>query len=68
MIIIRHISLPSSVLGVTLPDENGDFNVYINSNISDQKQKEAVEHEIKHIELDHFYNDDPVELNELEAE
>lgn len=67
MIIIRHISLPSSVLGVTLPDENGDFNVYINSNISDQKQKEAVEHEIKHIELDHFYNDDPVELNELEA-
>jgi len=67
MIIVRYIPLPYTIYGVTLPNDNGDFSIYINSNISDQKQKEAVEHEIKHIELDHFYNEDPVRLNELEA-
>ena len=67
MIIVRYIPLPHTIYGVTLPDYNGDFNVYINSKLPDQKQKEAVEHEIKHIELDHFYSDEPVRLNELEA-
>lgn len=67
MIIVRYIPLPTTVYGITVPNDNGDFSVYINSKLSDQKQKEAVEHEIKHIELDHFYSDDPVRLNELEA-
>lgn len=67
MIIVRYISLPYTVFGITVPNDNGDFSVYINSKLSDKKKKEAVEHEIKHIKLDHFYDNNPVELNELEA-
>lgn len=67
MIVIRGIGLPCTVLGVTLPGADGDFYVYINTNVCEAKQKEAITHEIKHIELDHFYNDDPVIYNELEA-
>ena len=67
MIIVRQIELPYHVLGVTLPDDAGNFIVYINRRISDEKKQETMEHEIKHITLDHFYNDMPVVLDELEA-
>lgn len=67
MIIVRQIELPYHVLGVTLPDDSGNFIVYINRRISDEKKQETMEHEIKHITLDHFYNDMPVVQNELEA-
>lgn len=66
-IYIRGIELPVKVKGVTVLDENGDFNVYINITLSYATQKRTTNHEVKHIKLEHFYNFEPVIYNELEA-
>lgn len=64
---VRMIPLPSAVRAVTLPNDDGSFDVYINSNIPAELQVKALEHELEHIHLGHFYNDDSVGVNELEA-
>lgn len=66
-IYIRGIELPSRVKGITVLDENGDFNVYINILLSFSTQQCTTNHEIKHIKLEHFYNFEPVIYNELEV-
>ena len=67
LIIIRGIVFPEKVKGVTVTDPNGDFNVYINIKLSEDEQQKAAAHELRHIELDHLYDSDPVIINELEA-
>ena len=66
-IFIRLIPLPYSVRAVTLPNEDDTFNIYVNSNLPEELQKSAVEHELNHIRKDHFYDCNPVWLNEQEA-
>lgn len=66
-IIIRGIKLPPKIKGVTVVDFDGDYNVYINTMLSDDVQRKTQRHELKHIIKDHFYNYDPVIINELEA-
>lgn len=66
-IFVRIISLPVSVRAVTLPNDDCTFDIYINSNLPQELQQKALEHELKHIRKNHFYNDDPVWLNEKEA-
>lgn len=66
-IYIRGIELPLKVKGVTVLDENGDFNVYINISLSFTMQRQTTNHEIKHIKLQHFFDFEPVIYNELEA-
>lgn len=66
-IFVRYIPLPSSVEGVTIPCEDGTFCVYINVNLCQDKKQFTLEHELRHIRKDHFYNCDPVIYNELEA-
>lgn len=66
-IIIRGIELPPKVRGVTVVDSEGDYNVYINTLLSDEVQRKTQRHELRHIVNDHFYNHDPVVINELEA-
>ena len=55
------VRLPSTIYGVTVKDENGDYNVYINSNLSVSAQNRALEHEMKHIERGDFYSDIGIE-------
>lgn len=66
-IFVRLVYLPETVKAVVLPNDDGTFDIYINSNLPDELQNRALEHELKHIRRDHFYNDDPVWLNEQEA-
>ena len=66
-IIIRGIELPPKIKGVTVIDGEGDYNVYINTLLSPEAQKRTQKHELTHIIKDHFYNDDPVIINEMEA-
>ena len=66
-IFVRLVSLPVSVRAVTLPNDDYTFDIYINSNLPQELQQKALEHELKHIRKDHFYNDDPIWLNEKEA-
>jgi hypothetical protein len=66
-VLIREIELPATVEGVTVIDTNGDFNIYINSLLSPAKKQEALEHELRHIQCDHHYQDTSVADNEVEA-
>lgn len=50
----RFISLPLVCGGFTLPDPQGGFNIYINSRLSQARQKTAFRHEIDHIKNDDF--------------
>lgn len=66
-IFIRGIELPFAVKGVTVLDADGNFNVYINTLLSFDTQQKAARHEIAHIKKDHFFDYEPVIINELEA-
>lgn len=51
---VRFVPLPISVHGVTAKDEDEFYNIYINANQSSEVQREAVKHELTHIERDDF--------------
>lgn len=67
-IFVRLIPLPEAVRAVTLPNDDCTFDIYINANLPEELQRKALDHELEHIRKDHFYNDDPVWLNEQEAD
>ena len=64
-IYVRLINLPSSVKGVTVLDENDDYNIYINQKLSPEQQKKVYEHEKNHIENGDFHNFDEIEEDEI---
>lgn len=57
-IIIREIPLPTSVRAFTLPDAQGDYNIYINSRLCLSQKKESLLHEKRHIENGDFFKDE----------
>lgn len=66
---IRTVKLPGSVRGVTIPNEDGTFNVFINSSLSPECSNDTLEHELNHIKKDHFYDDTKsIEAVETEAD
>lgn len=54
---VRYVALPAAVGGVTVPNPDGSFDIYINSLQSPERQASRLAHEIRHIMLDHFYDD-----------
>lgn len=66
-VFVRVLKLPNKVKGVTVTDSDGAYCVFVNSEISANEQKKALEHELKHIKLQHFYNNLPVFINENEV-
>lgn len=66
-IFVRTVLLPETVRAVVLPNDDGTFDIYINSRLPEELQHKALEHELTHIRRDHFYNDDPVWLNERDT-
>lgn len=58
---VRVIPFPvNTVGGMVIPNDDGSFSVYINANLSQQRQKEALDHELKHIAEDDFYRGTPI--------
>lgn len=57
---VRVIPLPCNLCGMVTPNDDGSFSVYINADIDDQRKKEALDHELEHIENDDFYNGRPI--------
>lgn len=53
---IRYIDLPLTTKGMTVEDQNGFFNIYINQNLSVDQQNEAIAHELRHIQRNDFDN------------
>ncbi|MDY5007628.1 hypothetical protein [Candidatus Allofournierella merdipullorum] len=66
-IFIRRLALPGTVRGVAVAAPDDDFVVFVNESLCPDAQREAAEHELRHIRLDHFYDDEPVVISELEA-
>lgn len=64
-IIVRIIDL--TVPGVTVLDEDGNYNIYINAHLSYEQQQQVFNHEMKHINLGHFYDNSPAADNERDA-
>lgn len=67
-VFIRYVKLPPHINGLTVPNDDGTFDVYINSTLCQKRQQGALRHETEHIKKDHFYDDiKPIELVEHEA-
>ena len=64
---VRLVELPIRVEGVTLPNSDGSFSVYINSLLPDERREEVLRHELRHIASEHFYTEMPVEYMERQA-
>lgn len=65
---VRLVSLPIRVEGVTLPNDDGSFDIYINSRLSPSRQQETLEHELRHIRHGHFYLDMDIGRMERQAD
>lgn len=62
------VSLPKKVEGVTVPNDDGTYTVYINSDLPEYVQQAALDHELEHIEYDHLYSNKPIKVIEKEAD
>jgi len=65
---IRLIELPIAVEGVSVPNNDGSFDIYINSRLSPAMQQAALEHELEHLRREHFYIDLPIDVMERQAD
>ena len=65
---VRPVPLPRTVEGVSIPNDDGSFDIYINSNLPMERRKKALEHELRHLKAEHFYLDMPIERMERQAE
>ena len=63
---VRYIKLPQ-IPAVTLPNGDGTFDIYINSNLSYEQMAIALDHELAHIKYDHFYQERGIAEVEAEA-
>ena len=64
MVIVRLADYPLCVRGFTMKDEEGTYNVYINSRYSYAQQQKTLKHELTHIQNDDFEKDLPGSLIE----
>lgn len=67
-IVVRLADLDPRVKGFIKPDNNGDYNIYINCNLCEEVQKETLKHELNHIEHNHLFSERPVKELEEEAD
>ena len=63
-IIVRLMPLPVGVRAFTLPDSDGDYNIYLNSCLSFEQQRRSLHHEQMHIRRGDFYKDIPASVLE----
>lgn len=67
-IFVRLADLDPRIHGFVKPDNNGDYNIYINANHCKEMQKETLRHELEHIQRDHIYSERLVKQLEAEIE
>jgi len=65
---VRSIALPRKVEGVSIPNDDGSFDIYINSLLPPQRRTEVLQHELRHLKAEHFYLDMPIESMERQAD
>ena len=66
---IRRLAFPNrSVKAATFPNDDGTFDIYLNTLYPESELSAALEHELRHIELGHFYSEKPIAQKEREAD
>lgn len=58
------IDLPHSVRGLTTPNDDGSFSIFINARLNYEQQLQAYQHEMRHIQNDDFSKEN---VQEIEA-
>lgn len=53
-IFLRYAALPSTVRGLTVQDEAGDYNIYVNARLTYEANQQTLQHEIQHITSNDF--------------
>lgn len=61
---VRYVLFPYSISALTVQDENGHYNIYINTALSEQNQLAALAHEVKHLVRNDFSTDKTLEETE----
>lgn len=54
---VRLVDLPPTVNGICSPNDDGTYNIYLNSRKDFDHQLDGYDHECDHIEDDDFYGD-----------
>ena len=67
-VIVRIVDMPAGVRGLTLPDIDGVFDVYINGKLSPEDQRKTFEHELEHIRKGDWQRLDCMSVAEIEQE
>lgn len=64
---VRYIDFPTTIGGRTVPNEDGSFEVFINSRYGYNGQQKALKHELRHIKNGDFDSDrtEDVQTKEL---
>lgn len=57
--IYRVVPMPGSCRGFVLEDHNGDFNIYINESLSEERRLLTAAHELEHIRRGDTHSDRP---------
>lgn len=64
---IIHCSLPETIRGAALQLPSGRHVIFINQDLPEADQRHALNHEMAHINLDHFTDARPIQEVEIEA-
>ena len=67
MVIVRVVGLPSTIRGLTVPDTEGNYNIFLNKNLTYEMQVDTYQHEFNHVRMGHFCSTDPVVVLEKKA-
>lgn len=58
---VRVVPFPVYTIGgMVTPNEDGTFSIFINARLSLERQRKALDHELKHLEDNDFYNGKPI--------
>lgn len=66
MIRTKTIPLPLTIKGFTRPDMDGDYDVIINADLSDEAKLKAYRHEMQHILNNDFENRHTAPVDSIE--
>ena len=59
--------MPLTIRAFTLPDANGDFNIYVNDDLSQEVKIKSINHEFNHIKRNDFQKNISARLIEQEV-
>ncbi len=64
MVFIRSANLPMEIRGFVMPDNEGNYNIYINDKLSEERKEKTIEHELQHIKNQDCYSNEQVSILE----